>query len=163
MASPAPSRAKAGEVYKAVVFGSGPQPAATSAGSQESAFLIQQVSARAASIRTVRIVFGAWIGGTCPGIDVDDAVLVLDELVTNGVRFAPATMLVVSAEAHIDGSVTFEVWDSAPPPAAIAHQLPDMDAEGGRGLFIAFELAESVELVHVPVGTLVRARMGAAA
>jgi two-component sensor histidine kinase len=68
---------------------------------------------------------------------VDDAQLMVSELVTNSVRYAPGRPLWVDLR-QAGEQVVLAVWDcSTEPPVA---QDPDFLAEGGRGLHVVDEL-----------------------
>ena len=68
---------------------------------------------------------------------VDDARLMVSELVTNCLRYVPGKPLWVDLR-RAGKHVVLEVWDcSAEPPVT---QDPDFLAEGGRGLHVVDEL-----------------------
>jgi len=68
---------------------------------------------------------------------LDDAALVVSELVTNAVRHAgSASLMVVN---RTDGGIRVEVRDEG--PGAPVHDSSDTDAEHGRGLMIVSALA----------------------
>jgi anti-sigma regulatory factor (Ser/Thr protein kinase) len=68
---------------------------------------------------------------------VDDACLIVSELVTNSVRYAPGKPLWVDLR-RTGKHVVLEVWDcSTEPPLA---QDQDFLAEGGRGIHVVEEL-----------------------
>lgn len=68
---------------------------------------------------------------------VDDARLMVSELVTNSIRYAPGRPLWVDLR-RAGKYLLLEVWDCAPePPVA---KDPDFLAEGGRGIHVVKEL-----------------------
>ncbi|MFC5181977.1 ATP-binding protein [Actinomadura harenae] len=70
---------------------------------------------------------------------VEDAGLVVCELVTNAVRAAGGTTLRLTVAVDAPGSVTLEVRDSS--PAVPDRRSPGPDDPGGRGLVIVAALA----------------------
>jgi anti-sigma regulatory factor (Ser/Thr protein kinase) len=86
-----------------------------------------------------------------PGL-IDDAGLVVSELVTNAVQATGTTEPKPSWEqlgpvaaikvrvTHLGGSISIAVWDNDPTPPASRDAAPD--AEGGRGLMIVAALSE---------------------
>ena len=81
-------------------------------------------------------------------VDVDTAELLLSELVTNSLKAAWATgcnqpiSLILSASSTV---LAIEVWDGNPHPPVL-HELdddvPPLDEENGRGLFLVHTLSE---------------------
>lgn len=68
---------------------------------------------------------------------VEDARLMVSELVTNSIRYAPGKPLWVDLR-RAGKYLVLEVWDCSPkPPVA---QDPDFLAEGGRGIHVVEEL-----------------------
>jgi anti-sigma regulatory factor (Ser/Thr protein kinase) len=68
---------------------------------------------------------------------VDDSRLMVSELVTNSIRYAPGKPVWVDLR-RAGKYLVLEVWDCSPkPPVA---QDPDFLAEGGRGLHVVEEL-----------------------
>jgi serine/threonine-protein kinase RsbW len=86
-----------------------------------------------------------WLRRTAvPGAVLDDALLVLSELVTNSLRHAGGG---ASDRIEIDvrswaGGVRIEVRDAGPGISARLIEPPDPEQKGGRGLFLIQELAE---------------------
>ncbi|HEY7487523.1 MAG TPA: ATP-binding protein, partial [Streptosporangiaceae bacterium] len=69
---------------------------------------------------------------------IDDAELVVSELVTNSVAAAPGTVVFV-ALLPVSGQVILEVWDLSPKTPVL--RPPDIMATEGRGLRIVEELS----------------------
>src|SRR5580658_1219198 len=75
-------------------------------------------------------------------VDADIAELLVSELITNGLKASWATAwnpLVWLGMAVSPSSLLIEVWDGneqPPMPAEPDGDLPDLDGEGGRGLFL---------------------------
>jgi anti-sigma regulatory factor (Ser/Thr protein kinase) len=69
---------------------------------------------------------------------IDDAVLIIDELVTNSMRATPSTPVWVVFR-EIGAYLLLEVWDCCPNPPIL--QEPDFVAEHGRGLHIISALS----------------------
>lgn len=111
------------------------------------------------SVAAARHEIGAWLlGQDFDGVDRDDVVLVVSELVTNAVRVA---------RSHVDvrawstvASVMVEVVDDGDGLATVVMPVewPDPDAEGGRGLFLVHALASGCEITPGSWGTMVRVR-----
>jgi anti-sigma regulatory factor (Ser/Thr protein kinase) len=72
-----------------------------------------------------------------PGL-VDDATVVVSELVTNAITAAPDTTIFVALLPE-SGRVVLEVWDMAPQRPVV--QSPDGLATSGRGLRVVQELS----------------------
>ncbi|MCB5911975.1 ATP-binding protein [Streptomyces pinistramenti] len=87
--------------------------------------------------RTTAAHLRAW--GVQDAVRIDDVVLVVSELVANGIQHGrgPITLRV----AHIDGRVRVEVTDARPVPAAL-RVAGDGDVSG-RGLFIVEALTHA--------------------
>jgi anti-sigma regulatory factor (Ser/Thr protein kinase) len=120
------------------------------------------------SVAAARHVASAWVESWRSRALPSDVVLVVSELATNAVLAAQAAgivdgVVVLSLEALAGGGVQVDVWDPAPSPEAIGALDADDQAEGGRGLMLVQALAKAWELVKVPVGTQVRAVLGAVA
>jgi len=91
---------------------------------------------------------------------VDDTCLVVSELVTNALRVASGTAIVLDLWAPVDGrGLNVELWDRSsvrPVP-----RTPEPDDESGRGLLIVAALAADWGVRHLPAGgKVVWARMG---
>jgi anti-sigma regulatory factor (Ser/Thr protein kinase) len=162
--APQADPAKAGARFAEVLLGAAPLAPISlpSASTEVPESLVLQIRAVPASVHSVRKTSAAWINSTRTTVDLDDAMLVLSELVTNAMTAAPGLMLLVKARVDGSGDLVFEIWDPSPPPAALTPRHAALEAEGGRGLWLASDLAE-LTLVPVPDGTLVRAYMAAAA
>jgi anti-sigma regulatory factor (Ser/Thr protein kinase) len=76
----------------------------------------------------------------------DTAELLLSELVTNAVQAARVTYLPVNVRLSANRvRVLIEVWDGntqPPVPRVLEEDVPALDAEGGRGLFLVETLSE---------------------
>lgn len=92
-------------------------------------FLAEPVSVRVART-VVRSALETW---DLAGL-VDGSVLVISELVTNGAKAGPGEWMEMSIRLQPDG-VLLSCWDSSPemPGAPV---MDDLDAEGGRGMFV---------------------------
>jgi anti-sigma regulatory factor (Ser/Thr protein kinase) len=91
-----------------------------------------------------RQVLGEWV----VPVDVDTAELLISELVTNGLKAAWATgsrqpiALTLSAGSAV---LAIEVWDGNPHPPVLREldgDVPLLDEESGRGLFLVNSLSE---------------------
>ncbi|MFI5494231.1 SpoIIE family protein phosphatase [Actinoplanes sp. NPDC051859] len=78
---------------------------------------------------------------------LNDALLLLDEVVTNAIQHTGGDVLV---ELRLADGVWVEVTDSSDRPPA--QQAADADSEGGRGLLIVARLAEDWGTETVPSG-----------
>jgi anti-sigma regulatory factor (Ser/Thr protein kinase) len=81
-------------------------------------------------------------------VDADAAELLVSELITNGLKaswatgWSPPVWLCLAASVSV---LRIEVWDGNPqPPAppALDDGVPDLDGEGGRGLFLVETLSQ---------------------
>jgi anti-sigma regulatory factor (Ser/Thr protein kinase) len=81
--------------------------------------------------------------------DVDATELLVSELITNGLKaswatgFSPPVWLRMAASAS---SLLIEVWhgnEQQPAPAELDDGVPDLDGEGGRGLFLVAALSRA--------------------
>lgn len=120
------------------------------------------------SVAAARGVTLAWVESWRSRALPSDVVLVVSELAANAVKAAQEAglvdgVVVLALEALADGEVQVDVWDPAPAPAALEALDADERAEGGRGLMLVQALAKVWEMVAVPVGTQVRAVLGAVA
>lgn len=82
---------------------------------------------------------------------VDDACLIVSELVTNAVRHARSDIAV--ALSRISGVVRVAVADADPRPPTV--RCPDPDEPGGRGLQMVAALARTWDCEAVPGGKIV--------
>ena len=82
---------------------------------------------------------------------VDDACLVVSELVTNAVRHARSDIAV--ALSRISGAVLVAVADADPRPPT--RRCPEPDEVGGRGLQMVEALARTWDCMVVPGGKVV--------
>jgi anti-sigma regulatory factor (Ser/Thr protein kinase) len=95
-----------------------------------------------------------------PDAVIDDAVLILSELLSNSCRharpLAPADgqepesgTVLVSWEMHPDGLLVLEVTDGGAPTRPLPGS-PSLTAHGGRGLSIVGKLAKDWGVRHAP-------------
>lgn len=94
-----------------------------------------------------------------PAGKVEDLVLVVSEVATNAYRYGEDPRILWS---YVDGgSLVCQVRDHGPGPEdPLAGYLPpDVEAAGGRGLWIAHQLCDAVEVVSDRSGTDVYLRM----
>lgn len=93
------------------------------------------------------------------GLDADRAArltLAVNEIVTNAIRYATGTARVI---IHVtDEHVLVEVEDTGPgiPAQATRADPPRPEALGGRGLWLARQFCDRVEIVTSDAGTRVR-------
>jgi serine/threonine-protein kinase RsbW len=91
---------------------------------------------------TARSAVAAWLSAQVPDDVLDDAQLLVSELVTNSVRHAPLTpdaAIAVSVEV-LDDFVRVEVED--PGDVAIRPVTPDREHGGGFGLYLVETVAQ---------------------
>ncbi|MFD3581368.1 ATP-binding protein [Streptomyces sp. NPDC058683] len=90
-----------------------------------------------------------------PARTVEPAQLVVSELVTNALKYAPGPVLLRLGVA--DGTLEIEVWDTDPtlPPARAA----DAGRVGQHGLEIVLAVVRDFEARREPVGKRVTARL----
>ncbi|GGS72059.1 ATP-binding protein [Streptomyces griseoviridis] len=101
-----------------------------------------------------RLMMWAWAG------DVDDAVLVVSELVANAVRHGrlPGHEVWLRLAVPEDGALVVDVSD---PVRAFPEVREAPEGEGGRGLLVVAGLAAELEwFLRADVGKTVRARLG---
>ncbi|MDX2682759.1 ATP-binding protein [Streptomyces sp. NY05-11A] len=89
-------------------------------------------------------------------VAVDLSQLVVSELVTNALRYAPGPVLLQLRVSG--GTVEIAVWDSD--PVLPAPRAPDPTRVGQHGLEIVRAVAEEFEVVRAPVGKRIVARLG---
>jgi anti-sigma regulatory factor (Ser/Thr protein kinase) len=81
--------------------------------------------------------------------DAYTAELLVSELVTNGLKASWATGRNPPVQFHLAASqsrLLIEVWDGneqPPAPAELDDGIPDLDGEGGRGLFLVEALSQA--------------------
>jgi hypothetical protein len=94
-------------------------------------------------------------GPPVPARAVDLSQLVVSELVTNALRYAPGPVLL---QLRISGSaVEIAVWDSD--PVLPSPRAPDPTRVGQHGLEIVRAVAEDLDVVRAPVGKRIVARL----
>ena len=86
----------------------------------------------------------------------DEVLLVVSELVTNALRYAPGPVLLQLRVSG--GTVEIAVWDSD--PVLPTPRAPDPTRVGQHGLEIVRAVAEEFEVVRAPVGKRIVARLG---
>ena len=117
-----------------------------------------------ANVPLVRHFFDDWL--RTQGVEMsdrDDLLLIASELAANAVRVATGREGGLALRARADGdSVVVEVEDDAgtlewPPPWWDPDELPDLEAEEGRGLFLVHSLADAVDAEVAEHRTRIRA------
>lgn len=91
---------------------------------------------------------------------LDSLLLIASELSANAVRHSSGAPGAVTVQAWVeDEGIVLEVSDdgSTPPPFLDSEELPDPEAERGRGLFLVRELADEVTAEVRDSRTVVRA------
>ncbi|WP_329213277.1 ATP-binding protein [Streptomyces sp. NBC_01485] len=95
-------------------------------------------------------------GATVSARAMDLSQLVVSELVTNALRYAPGPVLL---QLRITGSaVEIVVWDSD--PVLPSPHAPDPTRVGRHGLEIVRAVAEDFDVMREPVGKRIVARLG---
>lgn len=88
---------------------------------------------------------------------VDDAQLIVSELTTNSLTYAPGKPLWVDLR-RAGKHLLLEVWDCSPePPVA---RCPDFLADGGRGIHVVNELAAGFGYETFCCGKVVWVKLG---
>ena len=106
---------------------------------------------------TVRFLRRAYAEGGLPvaARTVDLAQLVVSELITNALKYAPGPVLL---HLHIDdGTVEIEVWDTD--PALPWARAADAGRVGQHGLEIVMAVVRDFEARREPVGKRITARL----
>jgi anti-sigma regulatory factor (Ser/Thr protein kinase) len=100
-----------------------------------------------------RAANGAVVDGWLPRLD--DVVLAVHELVTNALRVAGSAELATWTDGR---TLVLEVADAGPglPDAVRGYVPPADDGEGGRGLWLAWSLADDATLAPRSTGTSIR-------
>ena len=96
------------------------------------------------------------------GLDhlVDDALLLVTELVTNAVIHAGTSIeLLIDT---VEGGLRAEVLDYSPGSSPVVRDAPEAAREGGRGMFLLDALAQEWGTTHSSTGKSVWFRLGAA-
>jgi anti-sigma regulatory factor (Ser/Thr protein kinase) len=106
--------------------------------------LTLRLSPEPASATRARDVTRSHLASTCPDEIVENAALVVTELVSNVVVHALTDMLLVVDV--VPGRVDLRVQDSSPQQPRL--QSNSLDAVGGRGLAIVDELASAWGVEH---------------
>jgi serine phosphatase RsbU (regulator of sigma subunit)/anti-sigma regulatory factor (Ser/Thr protein kinase) len=109
-------------------------------------------SPTAANVSLVRHTLSDWLAlQGVTGTDRDDLVLIASELCANAVRAASGAPGSLALRARAQGdAVVIEVEDDGEgfelPPLRTDGDLPDVDAESGRGLFLVGVLADDLRV-----------------
>jgi serine/threonine-protein kinase RsbW len=120
-------------------------------------------SATSTAIPLSRHLLGEWLGcaGT-PQDAVDDLLLAASELCTNAVRHASGAPDSAALRAWMedDTAVVIEVEDDGPGFGwpATGFDVPDIDRQEGRGLFIVQEVTDEVSVLATGPHNVVRCR-----
>lgn len=105
-------------------------------------------------VRDVAAVFGL------ADPHLSDFVLAVHEIAANSLAHAEIDAVRVwRADRDVIGEVTDYGPGVAPSPVEAHHQAPEPTVESGRGLWLAHQLADSVEVRDSAVGSAVRVRM----
>ena len=114
-----------------------------------------------AGVALARHLLGDWLTRLpLEGQEADDVLLIASELSTNAVRHSSGAPGSVLLRAWVeDQDVVLEVEDDGEGLAwpESLDELPDTDAEQGRGLFLVNALADDVEAEHRPGHNVIRA------
>lgn len=111
---------------------------------------VHQFSPQAAAVPLARHLLSDWLQRVPVDPDaLDSLLLVVSELCSNAVRHATGAPGAVHLEAWADGdAIVIEVSDDGGSLAVVgppgSMELPDPDAEQGRGLFLVRELSDEV-------------------
>ncbi len=132
--------------------------------------LDRRFSADAASVTAARHALRDWLiegGPDAPGIDAarldgqyPDVLLVASELASNAVR-AGSTWFRLRAWRQ-GNALAVEVADDGPgfdAPLPSTEDVPPMDAENGRGLFLVRMMVDRCTIFTSDTGTIVRCRI----
>ena len=106
-----------------------------------------------ASVRKARVFVAEQLAELGFHRSVDDGALIASELVTNALRAAPATLLLV-VRVGSGSHAIIEVHDSSPELPEL--QEPDLASERGRGLHIVDALSAARDTLPVAGGKVVR-------
>jgi serine phosphatase RsbU (regulator of sigma subunit)/anti-sigma regulatory factor (Ser/Thr protein kinase) len=124
--------------------------------------LVHQFSPSTAAVPVARHLLSEWLERVpVDAAATDGLLLVASELCSNAVKHASGSPRGIVLRAAVEeNSVVLEVTDdgggAAALPAPVPDELPDPDAERGRGLFLVRTLSDSVEVVTADDRTTVR-------
>jgi serine phosphatase RsbU (regulator of sigma subunit)/anti-sigma regulatory factor (Ser/Thr protein kinase) len=116
-------------------------------------------SPNAVTVPLARSLFSDWLDnvGVDPA-DAEDLLLTVSELCTNAVRFSSGAPGALSVQAWGDGdAIVVEVSDDGVGFDWRPVDIPDPDADEGRGLFLVSTLADDVNVLRREDRTVVRA------
>ena len=121
-----------------------------------------QFRAEAASVPVARRMLASWLA-TGAGVEGDrraELLLVASEMASNAVR-AGATWFRLRAWQE-NATIAIEVADDGPgfdAPLRSVDDVPPLDAENGRGLFLVRTLVDRCTIFTADTGTIVRCRV----
>lgn len=111
------------------------------------------------SARLLRKTLGQYLAEVeCSGADAEALMLCADEAFINAVAHAPDTRVLVAAWIYGDRLV-LEVSDEGPGldmAKVRCDEVPDLEAEHGRGLFLIHRLMDAVRIDSSGCGTIIR-------
>jgi anti-sigma regulatory factor (Ser/Thr protein kinase) len=123
---------------------------------QARTYLVRFVSPTAKALSEARGTVAEFIVGALSADACDDVLLALDEIVTNALAHGASGRSIEIHVARDGGQVAVTVRDSGQgfDPRCIPCDCPDTTAEGGRGLYLAIRLMDSLT-VYSGSGTIV--------
>lgn len=106
------------------------------------------------SSAAARQALSGWLGDYRPD-RADDAVLAVHELVANALRASPSAEIACWRQDH---QLVVEVSDRGPglPDETLGYVPPAEDRSGGRGMWLAWSLADDTAVASGPEGTAIR-------
>ncbi|MDX3763126.1 ATP-binding protein [Streptomyces sp. AK02-04a] len=109
-----------------------------------------ELPARRASVKAARHDVAEWLGAwSLPGQLRADAVLLVSELATNAVVHTLSHQILCGINLIADDrGLRIEVHDDDSTGRSLPRCRPGLDDEGGRGLFIVRELADTWGVEH---------------
>jgi anti-sigma regulatory factor (Ser/Thr protein kinase) len=120
-----------------------------------------QFSPNAVTVPLARGLFGDWLENVlADGTDTEDLLLMVSELCTNAVRFSSGAPGALSLRAWGEGdAIVVEVSDDGTGFEWRTHEddVPDPEADEGRGLFLVRTLADQLDVDRRGERTVVRA------
>ena len=85
-------------------------------------------------------------------VDVEVAILLTSELVTNAIRHTAGDAITLVIQCG-SGQLRVDVWDTSPSPPVLIHS--PADADGGRGLVLVARLSDEWGTLHIGAGKTV--------